>query len=259
MSKLPNPDEVRAIIQSKKALPQSQTPSYDLQTTHDRVMHDYNRIGFTGVTKAQFMELINPHLWNGKENSLRMGWHSIFQSITFSLFDKDELKAVVVRHSKDKEGNVIKYRTYGSKTFTPSKIKAKDEVIFVASGIGEYLLFELMDVSYIAPQSDSVTSGITPSMIDQCKGKIIVYLQDNDESGRKLAVKLQEIFCESIFIVVDFNNVLADSMQWDVKANYDYRDFCNEMSKRYGELALKAIGQMISKEIREYKRGVSYV
>jgi hypothetical protein len=31
------------------------------------------------------------------------------------------------------------------------------------------------------------------------------------------------------------------------------------MSKRYGELALKAIGQMISKEIREYKRGVSYV
>jgi hypothetical protein len=116
-----------------------------------------------------------------------------------------------------------------------------------------------MDVSYIAPQSDGTTSGRTTAMIEQCKGKIIVYLQDNDESGRKLAVKLQEIFCESIFIVVDFENVLADSMQWDVKRGYDFRDFCNAMSKRYEALALKVIGQMISKEIREYKRGVSYV
>jgi hypothetical protein len=246
MSKLPNPDEVRAIIQSKKALAQNTTPSYDLKNTHERVMKDFS---FSGTAKAQFMELINPHLWNGKENSLRMGWHSIFQSITFSLFDKDELKAVVVRHSKDKEGNIIKWRTYGSKTFTPSKIKSNDEVIFIASGIGEYLLFELMDVSYIAPQSDSVTSGITPAMIDQCKGKIIVYLQDNDDSGRKLATKLQEIFCESVFVVVDFENV----QDQELKHGYDFRDFANWTAEKWQERGLMVIEQMVIMEMN-FKR-----
>lgn len=250
MSKLlPNPDEVRAIIQSKKALPQNSTPSYDLQAIHERAMNDYNRTGFNGIVKAQFMELINPHLWNGKENSLSMGWHSIYKSITFSLFDKDELKAVVVRHSKDKEGNVIKWRTYGSKTFTPSKIKSGDNVVFVAAGIGEYLLFELMDVSYIALQSDSVTSGITHSMIEQCKGKIIVYLQDNDDSGRKLATKLEEIFCESVFVVVDFENV----QDQELKHGYDFKDFANWTAEKWQERGLLVIEQMVKREMN-FKR-----
>lgn len=249
MSKLPNPDEVRAIIQSKKALPQSTTPSYDLQAIHERAMSDYNRTGFNGIVKAQFMELINPFLWNSKESSLSIGWHSIFQSITFSLFDKDELKAIVVRHSKDKEGNIIKWRTYGSKTFTPSKINANDGVIFIASGIGEYLLLELMGVSYIAPQSDSVTSGITPAMIESSRGKIIVYLQDNDDSGLKLATKLQEIFCESVFVVVDFENV----QDQELKHGYDFRDFANWTAEKWGERGLMVIEQMVTREMN-FKR-----
>ncbi|MDD5211708.1 MAG: hypothetical protein PHV62_04785 [Sulfuricurvum sp.] len=247
MSKLPNPDEVRAIIQSKKISSNlSVLPSYDLQAIHERAMKDYS---FSGIAKSQFMELINPHLWNGKESSLCMGWHSIYKSVTFSLFDKDELKAVIVRKASNHNGEVIKWKTYGSKTFTPSKIKSNDEVIFIASGIGEYLLFELMDVSYIAPQSDSVTSGITPAMIEQCKGKIIVYLQDNDDSGRKLATKLLEIFCESIFVVVDFENV----QDQELIKGYDFRDFANWTAEKWGDRGLMVIEQMLVREIN-FKR-----
>jgi hypothetical protein len=69
-----------------------------------------------------------------------------------------------------------------------------------------------------------------------------------------LAVKLQEIFCESIFIVVDFNNVLADSMQWDVKANYDYRDFCNEMAVKWTHRSRIVIDQMVTREMNEQRK-----
>ncbi|MDP2077328.1 MAG: hypothetical protein Q8J85_04730 [Sulfuricurvum sp.] len=249
MSKLPNPDEVRERLRNLSTKPKDDAPKYDLQAIHERAMSDYKRIGFNSVAKAQFMELINPHLWNGKENLLRMGWHSIYKSITFSLFDKDELKAVIVRKATNHNGEVIKWKTYGSKTFTPSKIKSNDEVIFVASGIGEYLLFELMDVSYIAPQSDSVTSGIAPAMIEAARGKIIVYLQDNDDSGRKLATKLQEIFCESIFVVVDFENV----QDQDLKHGYDFRDFANWTAEKWGERGLMVIEQMVTREMN-FKR-----
>ena len=253
MCKLPKPEEVLVLIQSKKMSPPvGALPTYDLQTIHERVMKDYS---FSGVAKSQFVELINPHLWNGKENSLCIGWHGGYKSITFSLFDKDELKAIVIRSATNKDGDHIKWKTYGSKIFTPSKIRSSDRIIFIASGIGEYLLFELLDVSYIAPQSDSVTSGITATMIESAKGKIIVYLQDNDDSGKKLTTKLEEIFHESIFVVIDFENVHDK----DLPHGYDFRDFANWTAQKWGDRGRMVIEQMVIMEINFKREAMRYV
>lgn len=241
---LPTPETVRERIASKHSEPSNDQPKYDLHAIHARAMADFKRIGFSGTAKVQFNELIHPHLQNDRVKNLCIGWSTKYQSITFSLFDGDELKAHIIRSAKH-NGNVVKWKTYGSKTFVPHRIKERDNIVLVASGIGEYALFELMDVSYIAPQSDSVVSGITEAMIDEVRGKTIVYLQDNDESGRKLGAKLQELFSGCVFVRIDFEHV----HDRDLPHGYDFRDFGNWAAGKYDDYAMNVIDQMIVREI----------
>jgi hypothetical protein len=257
MSKLPSPDQVRERLRNLSTKPKDDAPKYDLQSIHNKALIDFKRVGFTGTAKAQFDELINPHLQNDRVKNLCIGWSTRHQSITFSLFDGDGLKTHIIRSATNQTGEPIKWKTYGSKTFTPSKIKSGSDVVFVASGIGEYILFELMDVSYIAPQSDSVTSGITPAMIDEVQGKTIIYLQDNDDSGRKLGGKLRELFSESVFVCIDFEHVHDK----DLVHGYDFRDFANWSAVKWDARAWNVIDQMIVREInyvKEFAKCLNY-
>ena len=257
MSKLPNPDQVRERLRNLSTKPKDDAPKYDLQSIHNKALIDFKRVGFTGTAKAQFDELINPHLQNDRVKNLCIGWSTRYQSITFSLFDGDVLKTHIIRSSKNPDGEIIKWRTYGSKTFTPSKIKSGSDVVFIASGIGEYILFELMDVSYIAPQSDSVTSGISQSRIDEVRGKTIIYLQDSDDSGRKLGGKLRELFSESVFVCIDFEHVHDK----DLVHGYDFRDFANWSAIKWDARAWNVIDQMIVREInyvKEFAKCLNY-
>ncbi len=246
---LPPPEAVRQRIAGKQSTPPNNPPKYDIHAIHEKAMIDFKRLGFNGIAKVQFEELIDSNLQNERVRSLCIGWSEKYQSITFSLLDNTgELKSHIIRTAKH-NGNVVKWKTYGSKLFTPNKIKERDSLVFIASGIGEHILFELMDVSYICPQSDSMTAGITQSMIDKVRGKTIVYLQDNDESGTKLGLKLQDIFNGCLFVKIDFLHVMADQTEWDIKRGYDFRDFANWASKKWGNLTWNVIDQMIVREI----------
>lgn len=252
---LPPPEAVRERIASKHAEPSSDQPKYDLHAIHERAMADFKRIGFSGTAKAQFDELIHPYLQNDRIRNICIGWSTKYQSITFSLFDNDELKAHIIRSAMHND-KVVKWKTYGSKLFTPCKINERDNIVFIASGIGEYVLFELMDVSYICPQSDSMIAGINQSMIDEVRGKTIVYLQDNDESGAKLGSKLQDLFHGCVFVKIDFAHVMADQTEWDIKRGYDFRDFCNWAANKWEERAWLVVDQMVVREINYTKEAL---
>ncbi len=266
MSKLPNLDEVKARLKALASKPKEVKQPYALDNIHvsTRIKGDFKPCHLEAL-----QELLHPCLWNNAVKTaeywngerftapitfyskifknLNIGWHFIYKSFTVSLYDEfGVLKTLIVRYSVNKDGTLVKWRTYGSKTFIPHKINNNDSVVFVASGIGEYILLELMGVSYITPQSDSTVSGIATDMIEACSGKTIFYLQDNDDSGRKLGAKLKEIFSNSVFIVVDFEFVLDRYLPH----GYDFRDFCNEMAVRYGDDVWAVIKDMLSIEMR---------
>ena len=76
----------------------------------------------------------------------------------------------------------------------------------------------------------------------------MIYLQDNDDSARKLGEKLQELFCESYLIVIDFEHVLDK----ELPKGYDFRDFCNDQAVKEGTRGWEAIFSMVESEIKIY-------
>ena len=115
-----------------------------------------------------------------------VGYSKKDQSLTISIIDEGgHVRAIAIRWSKDKDGNIIKWKTYGSKTYIPHKIEL--EVLFLAVGMAEYLLFKMMKVSYILLQSDSMSRHISEDIISKAAGKQIVVLKENDESFSKLS------------------------------------------------------------------------
>lgn len=244
MSKLPNPDQVRQRLRELSKKPKESKPSYDINLLHSEATSAIKCNQDKG--QKQLSELINNHLLDETLENIRIGWSERYQSITFSLFDKDELKTFIVR-SATHHGETVKWKSYGIKSFIPSKITAEDEVVFVSSGIGEYLLLEAFGVSYIALQSDHNDHHITAETIQATHGKIIVYFQDNDDSAKKLGERLRALFCESYIVVIDWETVLDKHLP----RGYDLRDFCNEIAKQYENRAKEVIYQMINKEIKE--------
>jgi hypothetical protein len=84
-------------------------------------------------------------------------------------------------------------------------------------------------------------------MIEAAFGKIIVYFQDNDDSAKSLGQRLKALFCESYFVVIDFETV----RDCELPRGYDLRDFCNEIANQHGECARDVIYQMINREISD--------
>jgi len=65
--------------------------------------------------------------------------------------------AICIREAKERDGRSVKWKTYGSKRFIPYKIfDEENPAIFVGYGIGEFLLFELLELNYMVLQSDSI-------------------------------------------------------------------------------------------------------
>jgi len=152
-----------------------------------------------------------------------IGYSKKHQSLSISLIEDGIVKTIAIRHSFDQDGKLIKWKTYGSKTYIPCKIK--DDFIFLASGMAEYILFEMMQVPYILLQSDSVYRHIDKEIIAQAHGKNIIILKENDASFAKLIVELRQIFIGANVFVVDFEKVF----QKPLPRGYDFRDFCNEI------------------------------
>ena len=167
-------------------------------------------------------ELINPQIFGSHDRrelcKERLGYSTKYRSLTISLLDGDEVKAVAIRKAGD-----VKWLTYGAKTFTPYRIK--DEFVFFYSGMAEIILMEALNLSFIGLQSDSVLHHLPEELKELCRDKVVVILQDNDKSFKSMVPKIRKFFEHSDTIIIDFENLLDRKLPH----GYDFRDFCNEI------------------------------
>lgn len=196
--------------------------------------------------ELDFLRSINKRL-SGVFNKY-LGYSKKYDSLSISIFDEfDKVQTIAIRTAKDKEGNLVKWKSYGLKSYVPYKLIYEDNFVFFAVGMSEYLLFELLRVNYILLQSDSMYRYISPELINKVKEKQIIIFKENDESFEKLIVKLNEIFVESNMFIIDFEKVL----NMRLAKGYDFRDFCNEI-KNIGTVE-QLIELEISKQLKRIK------
>ncbi|WP_187647233.1 hypothetical protein [Nitrosophilus labii] len=184
-------------------------------------------------TAALMYEIIDRDIWRlakGKEVKDRyLGYSSKYKSLTISLFKDDEVKTICIREATDKEGNPIKWKTYGSKRFIPYRIlDENDPTLFIGYGIGEFLLLELLELNYMILQSDSIAFNFANNpYTPDIKNRYIFALLDNDESCKKTINHLKEHFKSCKVYPIDFENILDK----ELPKGYDFRDFCNDVAK----------------------------
>ncbi len=153
-----------------------------------------------------------------------LGYSKKYQSLSISVFDKyKKVQAIAIQKATTQDNLIVKWKSYGSKTFISCKIK--DDFIFVAVGMKELVLLEMMDVSYIHLQSDSMVRHISKEIISQTIGKNLVILEENDESFKKVSKELQNIFKTANIFAIDYEIMLGKELQ----KGYDFVDFCNEL------------------------------
>ncbi len=149
------------------------TPKYNVEGIYNSYKIQFEQLDATFKTKALY-DFIPEAFWsNGIPESI--GYSFKENSLTVSVFDGDIVKATTVRRSYD-----VKWRTYGSKIFIPTRLTGKDDV-YIASGMGEIVLMDLLGVDYIGMQFD----GAMNHLQDDLDIKHLIILPDNDDAFLK--------------------------------------------------------------------------
>jgi len=228
MSSLPDPKEFTGhkatYIASR---PKESNKSYDLQNIHNIFIEARGKIPVE-VLVEQGNKLIDYNFYKTTPYPAAakdlFGYSDKDQSFSIHLKDKDgSVKAIAVRSSLDKDGQPVKWKTYGSKKFIPYEIE--DDFVFLFSGMGELVIMKMLGLSYVMLQADGMVRHIPLELEELCKEKTIIVLQDNDSSFRKIVPEIQRHFKRSEVLVIDFERVLDR----ELKHGYDFRDFCNEI------------------------------
>ena len=255
MSSLPNPKEFASFKAelSKTIKFDEVEQSYDLKNIFDSLQNNSIPSGY--ISKLIDLEILE-HNPKTKEILKRFICYSkLDDSIVIVLKDKEEIKTIAINRAKDKEGNLIKWKTYGSKKYIQYKIK--DDFVFIVYGMSEIILCELFDISYIAFQSDSITKNLqnhkqwNEEIKPIIQDKYLILLLDNDESCRKtinpikeqLATPENAIIIEMIDLLqtktflTDTTGIVSNESkkkwqeykQGNLIKGYDLRDFCNQV------------------------------
>ena len=199
MSNLPNPrtfGSFKAEL-SKTIEFDSTRPKYDLEQI-------YRTMKANTVPKGFISQLLDVEVLNSFDNTQEVLkrcilFDKINNSVAIAIKEDEEIKAIAIQHSKDKNENISKWKTLGSKSYIPFKIRENAKVILLLVGMKEYLLMELMEhLDYICPQSDSIIKSLNRNeqwinkIRQKLKGKLVVYVAENDESSRGLYSYLKE-------------------------------------------------------------------
>lgn len=254
MSKLPNPFECKQHIpdfSTEEWTNKSSSSNYDLADMHHKFLSQ-KALMLKGDKEGLLIEgfnLIEDRLYQsfyGRESESTeiiyqehyllndpvlidmFGYSFKDKSLTLSLSDVDgEIQVIVIRHATDRDGNEVKWKTYGSKKYVPFKIHADEDFVFFYSGMAEILLMELFGFSYIGLQSDSMVRHLPEKLKHLTEDKVIVILQDNDESFKKIVPSVKDFFSGSHSVItMDFEKLLSIKLP----KGYDFRDFCNQIA-----------------------------
>ena len=253
MSKLPNPKDFGSFKAelSKSIIFDDVVSNYDLNEIFDSLK--INSIPSGRISNLIDLQILE-HNPKAKEILKDFVYFSkLDDSIAIVLKDKEEIKTIAINRAKDKDGNIIKWKTYGSKKYIQYKIK--DDFIFIVYGMAEILLCELLELSYVAFQSDSITYGLDNhnQWIQEIKpliqDKYLILLLDNDESCRKtinpikeqlahpqnvIVIEMIDLLFTKAFLTDTAGLVSNESKKVWLEHNneildkgYDYKDFCN--------------------------------
>lgn len=218
----------RPIISTKRA---PLRPNYDLEAIHRRFMEDRKRVDPEVLIKKG-NELIDYHfhkscLYSTAAKDL-FGYSSHDDSATIHLADKEgKIQTIVIRKSGD-----VKWKTYGSKKFTPCRID--DDYIFLYSGMAEIAIMKMLGLSFIGLQSDSMVKYLPFELKELTIDKTIIVLQDNDDSFRKIIPEIESFFKRSDVLIIDFERLL----ERELSHGYDFRDLCNEIKSAHGVMIM---------------------
>lgn len=255
MSKLPNPNQFKDFkVNLSKAIKFDEVvPSYDLNKIFDSLQNNSIPGGY--ISKIFDLQILE-HNPRAKEILKEYICYSkIDDSLAIILKDKEEIKTITIHRSKNKDNNLIKWKTYGSKKHIQYKIK--DDFVFIVYGMAEIILCELFNISYIAFQSDSITKNLQnhKQWIEEIKpmiqDKYLILLLDNDTSCRNTINPIKEelvtpgnvipiemidllttkAFLSDIAALVSNKSkeVWQEHHQEILSPGYDFKDFCNEV------------------------------
>lgn len=257
MSDLPNPKEFKSFKAdlSKSIKFDDVVSNYDLNEIYNSLKKNPIPGGY--ISKLIDLQILE-HNPRAKEILKRFICYSkLDDSIAIVLKDKEEIKTIAIHRAKNKDGNIIKWKTYGSKKYIQSKIK--DTFIFIVYGMAEIILCELLELSYIAFQSDSITYGLDnhTQWIEEIKpmiqDKYLILLLDNDTSCRKtinpikeqlenpqnvIVIEMIDLLFTKAFLTDTTGIVSSESKKVWLEHNnkmldkgYDSKDFCNEIKE----------------------------
>lgn len=162
-------------------------------------------------------------------------------SLTITLKDGDKIKTIVIHRTIDEDGNLTKWKTVGSKKHI--HINVKDNFVFCVYGMKEIVLCELLEMSYMAFQSDSITKSLhrNEQFQNEIKSKLddkyLILLLDNDSSCRStinpIKEELKVVVKEIIPIEMQdlWNNHILTNGGRDrtLPKGYDFTDFANDV------------------------------
>ena len=240
MSNLPNP---RTFGSFKAEL--SKTIQFDKESYYD-LNKIYDSLKSNPIPSGYISKLINLQILEHNPRAKEIlkdfiCYSKLDDSLAIILKDSNqEVKTIAINRAKDKDKNLIKWKTYGSKKYIQYKIK--DDFIFIVYGMAEVLLCELFELSYIAYQSDTVALNLDNhnQWIEEVKpliqDKYLILLLDKDISCRKTIepIKKQMTNPQNV-IPIEMDNLhymkalLYGGTVTNLMKGYDWRDFCNEI------------------------------
>lgn len=223
MSELPNPKEFNHTLNLVDIVGGSRTSSnsYDL-VKMDKQFKAALLECDTLTKRALSNELISFQFWRSTPNIAAkkyFGYSKKHNSLTVHLYnDAGEIQAIAIRNADG-----TKWKTFGSKKFTPYKIRK--DIIFLTSGMAEIVISDIMSLSFIGLQSDSMVKHLPKELKELAAGKFIVVLSDNDDTFRGIIPQIERFFTKSQTIIIDFGKML----ERELPKGYDFRDFVNEV------------------------------
>jgi hypothetical protein len=230
------------VFKGQQKQQQEQKTSYDLQEVGssiidgmiERASYDELQKVFKGIELDQYKQNIDslyPLVYEESTN-VALGYSREYKSLAVVLLEEGKFQSISIRRNNnvDNKETWEKWKKYGTINYIPNKIKKDDKNVYIAFGMMEIVLFEVLGVSYMVFQSDAVakefnkSTQVTDLVMKTLNKNIIIYC-DNDESCKDAVTHLQTCFTNAKSLeVLHFEHVLAQ----ELKKGYDLIDYVNE-------------------------------